>query len=72
VSDTFSFDVDASTWARWDAEADRRGVSVHTLIREAVDAAIERRGWDGEERRRDRQSLLDATRTDQEEHLPSA
>ncbi len=68
--DTFRLDVDESTWARWDAEADRRGVSVQALVKEAVEAVLEGRGWDGRERRRDRRSLLDATRTDLEEHLP--
>lgn len=70
MTDTFFLDVDATTWARWDAEADRRGVSLSVLVREAVEAELERRRWSGEERRRDRRSLLDATSTAQDEHLP--
>jgi hypothetical protein len=70
VNDTVFLDLDADTWARWDAEADRRGIPVEVLVREAVDAEIDGRRWNGEERRRDRASVLEATRTAQEEHRP--
>lgn len=70
VNDAFFLDIDTDTWARWDAEANRRGIPVETLVREAVEAEIDGGSWNGEERRRDRASVLEATRTAQEEHRP--
>jgi hypothetical protein len=75
VNETFILDVDADTWARWDAAAERRGISVQALVHEAVEAQLQdrvrrRRKWNGVERRRDRRSLLEATKTGGDDHLP--
>ncbi len=70
MNDTFFLDIDADTWSRWDAEAGRRGIPVEVLVREAVDTEIHGRAWNGEERRRDRASVLEATRTAHDEHRP--
>ncbi len=65
----YVLDVDAETWTRWSAEAERRGQPVEQLVHDAVEAAL-RAGepWTGVERRRGQQTLLDATGTNAEEH----
>ena len=71
----YMIDLDKETWARWDAEAERRGRSLDELVHEAVEAFIEGKiaePWTGVERRRDRRTVLDATGTRRDEHKPDA
>ena len=70
-----AFELDDETWARWDAEAGRRGQTLATFVRESVEAAIakqrRRKRWDGSERRREKRTVLDATGTKAQEHRPA-
>ena len=66
--DGYAFEIDAEPWARWDAEAERVGVSLEEFVGEAVEARL---AWNGRERRRDHRSLLDATQTTAAEHRPT-
>jgi hypothetical protein len=49
--------IDKGRWSRLEQEAGRRGVSIGTLVREAID---ERFPGDAEERRAALQAILDA------------
>jgi hypothetical protein len=49
--------IDEDRWSRLEREAGRRGVSVGTVVREAID---ERFPGDGDERRTALQAVLDA------------
>lgn len=49
--------IDEERWSRLEREAGRRGVSVGTVVREAID---ERFPGDGDERRAALQAVLDA------------
>ena len=70
-----ALELDDETWARWDAEAERRGQTLTAFVRESVEAAIakqrRRKRWDGSERRREKRTVLDATGTEAQEHRPA-